>query len=255
MTSKSILNSLLTTGATVIVTVVAIILTTQVTGPLPLSLTQTISQKETLFSVTGESEITAVPDEAQISLGIDAYQDTIAAAQDQANTTINSLQEELKKLGVKDEDLKTQNYSINPEYDYTDAERQLIGYRVSTSLRVKFHDFTNLGQAIDLATQLGANQIGGISFTLSTDQEKQLQKQARQEAIEQAKENARELSSLSGIRLGRIVDIQEGRGNTAQPNYRQFDMAAAALEEAAPTQIEPGSSSYNYTVTLSYETL
>jgi hypothetical protein len=112
-----------------------------------------------------------------------------------------------------------------------------------------------LNTVIDTSTELGANNVGGVSFTLSEEKQKELKTQARKEAIENAKKNAEELSGLSGMRLGKIVNVSE---NQPSPNMRLFN--TAAMDEAVSlskeqTVVEPGSQDYTYAVILSYETL
>jgi len=224
---------------------------------LPLSLTQTVSQKQTLFSVSGQSEIITIPDEAQVRLGIEVKRSTVEAAQQEANQTISNIKKDLQALGIENKDLRTSQYSISPEHDWQSPNQRIIGYQVNASLEVKISEFEKLNQAIDAATKRGANQVGNITFSLSTDREKELKKQARQEAIGEAKDSARELASLAGIHLGKIVDVQEEQNPSQVPIYRSLaeDSGIGGMPEVAPTQIEPGSTTFNYTVTLSYETL
>jgi uncharacterized protein YggE len=125
-------------------------------------------------------------------------------------------------------------------------------------LKVSFADFSKLNQAVDSATRVGANQIQGINFTLSDDKKAEVEKEARKQAIEEAKKKAQELASLSGMKLGKIVNISEGTANPIMP-YADRNMLQAKEGmgggAGAPTNIEPGSSSFEYTVTISYETL
>lgn len=250
------LESIIKTLFVTVITVGAGILVTRFTGPLPISVTQTLTQKEATFNASGDAEITAVPDEAQVRLGIDVKKNTIIAAQEEANQVINSITDAIKKMGLDKEDIQTQNYRVNPEYDYSNPERRITGYRVNTQIVVKITDFEKLNQIIDAATSLGANQVGGISFSLSEEKQEELKKEARKEAIEEAKQSAEELAKLAGVRLGKVVNVIESDGgNYDYPIYARAEakMLGDGLEE--PTQIEPGSEVYKYSVTLSYETL
>lgn len=248
---EAIFKAILMTG----ITVGAGILVTRFTGPLPISVTQTLTQKETTFDTSGSSEITAIPDEAQVRLGINIRQDTVKQAQDQANQIINRISKATQDLGVDKKDIKTQNYQLNPEYDYSHDERKIIGYQINTQILVKLTDFEKLNQIIDNATRLGANQVGGINFSLSEDKRNELKKQAREEAIGKAKQNATELSKLAGIKLGKVVNVIESAGSNSYPQPRYDQSKLMMADKSAPTQIEPGSETYTYNVTLSYETL
>jgi len=248
---RAILNAILITA----VTVGAGILVTRITGPLPISVTQTLTEKRTTFNTTGDSEISAIPDEAQVRLGIDVKAQTVIEAQSSANEVINNISSAVKKLGIDEKNIKTQNYRVSSEYDYRSPERRITGYRVSTQIVVKITDFEKLNQIIDTATSLGANQVGGISFSLSEEKQDELKKEARKEAINEARKSAKELAKLAGIKLGKVVNVTESNGNNySQPMYARAEMAMDEGPEN-PTQIEPGSEIYRYSVTLSYETL
>ncbi len=223
-------------------------------GPLPLSITQTTTQKQSTFDVTGTSKITTIPDKAMVNMGIMVNEPTVKQAQDKANTIINGINTELGKLGIEKKDIKTDNYNLYPNYDYREGQK-ITGYNINVNLTVSLTDFSKLNQAIDAATKVGANQIGGISFTLSDEKKKEVENEARKEAIDDAKTKAETLSKLAGMRLGKIVNVSE------QPNYmggREIMPMMTKVQDGAgggvPTNVEPGSTSFNYSVTISYET-
>lgn len=225
-------------------------------GPIPLSISSTVAQKQNLFTSTGEAEIETIPDQAEVNLGINVEQPTVAIAQDEANKVINSISERLKSMGIDKEDIKTQDYSIYPDYNYNEGDRKISGYRVSANLRVRLTDFDKLNAVIDMATTEGANQVGGINFSLSKEKEDELKKQAREESIKDAKESAEELARLSGVKLGKVVDVSESKGGGYPvPMFARSEMMAMDDSSVSPTNVEPGSATYNYTVTISYETL
>ncbi len=244
--------------AIVSISAVVTILAARLVGGPQLSINQTSTQKESTFDVTGETEISVVPDEAQINLGVQTNNATVTQAQEEINSKINAITEKLKQLGIDKEKIKTQNYSIYPDYNYSPDEiRQIIGYNASVTVRVTVTDFEKLNQIIDESTSLGANQVGGISFGISDKQEKKLKSEARKDAIQDAKKNAQELAHLSGMKLGRIVNIWESPHYSPDPQpYGRAEMMLDSMGGAAePTRIEPGSTNYTYAVTLSFETL
>jgi len=250
------LHTIIKTLFITLITVGAGIWVTRFTGPLPISITQTSTQKQTTFNATGDSEISAVPDEAQIRLGIDVQKSSVTETQLAANEVINNISSSIKKLGIDEKNIQTQNYRVSPEYDYSSPERRITGYRVNTQVVVKITDFEKLNQIIDTATGLGANQVGGISFSLSEKKQAELKKEARKEAIAEAKDSAEELAKLAGIKLERVINVTESDGNNyPQPMYARAEMALGNAGPEEPTQIEPGSEIYRYSVTLSYETL
>lgn len=250
------LKQVITVMIAVLLTLGLGLLIVRALGPLPVSITQTTTEKQSTFNVTGESEIVTVPDEAKVTVGITVNRPTIAAAQEEANRVTTALTEQLQGLGVNKEDIKTTNYNVRPEYDFQNPGQRIIGYVVDSNLRVKTQNLDLVSQIIDTATAAGANQVHGVQFTLSEDKQEELTKQAREEAIDDAQENAKELAQLAGMKLGRIVNVMESGGG--QPPVFYADMALrseARGGEGTPTPIEPGSTNFTYTVTLSYETL
>ncbi len=226
---------------------------------LPLftqSLHVTNTNTNNYFSAQGEATIHVVPDQAVVNLGIDVTDHTVKSAQDKVNQIMNELHTQLSSLGVADKDIQQINYSLYPDYDWSGSERRLTGYTVDSTVQITTTDFNLLNQIIDIATNVGVNHISNISFSLSDELLQNLQKQARQEAIAQAKANAQELASLTGIRLGKITDVYESRVYPNDDYSNSFKLMGAAVTDTEnATNIQAGETTYQYSVSLSYETL
>ncbi|MBI4078720.1 MAG: SIMPL domain-containing protein [Candidatus Levybacteria bacterium] len=229
------------------------LLYTKLFGAIPFSVTSIQTTKTDLFKVTGEGKATAVPNQADLSFGVTKTSSRIADAQTQVNTAINTILDELKKQGIAEKDIKTTNYSLYPDYDYNAGRNTIRGYTVTQQINVKVKPIDKINAVVDLITQNGANMVGGISFSLDDNERKNLQEQARKEAINIAKEKAQSLASLAGLRLGRIVDVQEGF--VQEPLlYRGLELSAPATDQKTETNITPGENTVQITITLSYET-
>lgn len=256
-------KTLASLGQTVLVVALsaaAVVVVTRFLGGPSLSISQITTNKESTFDVTGESKINTVPDQAEVRLGITVNESTVKVTQDRANAVINDINAQLGEMGISRNDIKTENYSLYPNYDYQSGSGQRItGYSINANLVITIQDFALVNQVIDMATGAGANQIGGITFTLSDDKRKEVEKLAREEAIEDAKQKARELADIAGMRLGKIVNITEMPiSDPVYPLYREAAMSAdlgMGAGGGAPTNVEPGSTSFTYMVQLSYETL
>jgi uncharacterized protein YggE len=234
--------------------VLALVVITRYVSPIPLSVTQTTTQKESAFAASGKSIVTTIPDKAEVTLGISRKEADIKQAQSKSNEIINTINAKLGEIGISKDDIKTQNYSIYPNYDYQSPTQRLVGYSVDISLTVSLKDFAKLNQVIDLATAAGANQVSGIQFTISDELERKVKQQARIEAINDARKNAEDLANLSGVKLGKVINVVEG-SNSPQPPIAFMDKAMGGGGGGSPTNVQPGSTTYTYTVTLSYETL
>lgn len=221
-------------------------------GPaIPFSTVTT--NKTDLFTVTGEGKATAVPDIAQINLGITVNGVSVAQVQSQANTVINKVSSDIKSLGVGDKDIQTVTYNLRPDYDFVGGRQSIKGYVADISLSVKAREFDKINQIIDAATAAGANMVGGLSFTLDDATRTKAESQARTEAINQAKAKAAEIAKESGLTLGRIINVAENSTNAPRPIYAMAEKAVGA-PSADTTQIQPGTSEISISIALSYET-
>lgn len=205
------------------------------------------------ITISGEGKVTAIPDIAQISLGLQTESKNVEDAQRENTNKMNSIISTLGELGIAKEDIKTSNYNIYPRYNYTrDRGQVLRGYEVSQSVIVKIRDLDKVGQVVERAGSLGANQVGGLNFTI--DEPEELRQQARIKALENATEKAESLAKVAGVKLGKLVSFNEN-DFLQPPVFRTFALEAG-IGGAVPTpDIEPGSQDITVNVTVTYEVL
>jgi uncharacterized protein YggE len=91
-----------------------------------------------------------------------------------------------------------------------------------------------VGDILGVALAAGANQAGGIQFSL--DDPKPLDDQARVKAMGDALHRAQELARLGNVRLGRIVNVSEGVASEAGPQAPYAFKAMAARDSSVPTE-------------------
>lgn len=230
----------------------ALSLYTKFIGSIPFSVTSTTTTKTDLFTVQGQGKVSAIPDTAEVTLGITISRPNVTSAQNEVNRIINKITQDLKQLGIEEKDIKTINYTVNPDYDYSGGKPKISGYTVTVNLEVKTKKLEKINGVIDTATSNGANLIGGLNFTFSEEKQKELRSGARKQAVEEAKVKAQELASAAGIKLGRIINVQE---ETTFPWERPVPLMVerAVTAPSEETQIQPGESKIQVTVTLSYE--
>ena len=237
---------------------------------LPFGFHQT--NKDAVFTADGTGEVSYTPDTALLYLSVEKTATTQDEAKNEANKVINQITADLKKLGVEEKNIKTTNFSVNPNYNNQPvsetsssgaSDKMMLmpiritkgnGYTANASLEVRIKPLNKAEQAIDLATKDGVTQVGTSQMVLDDTKQKELENRARVEAIKNAKEKAKEISTAAGIRLGRVVSVQEGGGGYPRPMLMKADMAAGSMETSAPTQLNPGENKVSVTVTLSYET-
>lgn len=209
------------------------------------------SDRDTI-TIQGEGKVSSRPDVVKVTMGVYTEGVTVKDIQKKNADKMNAIIAAVKELGVKGEDIQTESYNISPRYDWTDGKQKLIGYSVSQNIAIKVRDMDKSGDVIAKGGELGANQIGGMSFTI--DDPKALEAQARDLAIEDAKKKADVLANKLGLDIARVVSFSENSG-TYQP-IEPFQMMAKQeardMANAVP-QIEAGSQDVYSNVSVTFE--
>jgi uncharacterized protein len=224
-------------------------------GPIPFAVNSITTSSDDLFSVTGTGEVSGTAKTTNFSVGVTETAATADAARSAMNTATNKVIERLKALGIDEKKIKTTNYNINPNYDYSrGGQGTITGYTASQSLEVEAESTDIAQQAIDASTQAGANVISGVQFELTETNRKELEMEATKKAIADAKEKAQEIAGLSGIKLGRVMNIQVNPAGGQPPIMFQAKEAFGGVADSA-TRLAPGENKVMVSVTLFYETL
>jgi len=209
-------------------------------------ITQTIAGTRLDISATGE--VTRVPDVAIISAGVVSRSASASGAlQDTANR-MSQVLGALKRAGVADRDIQTSNVSLNPEYRYPENQSpQLVGYTASNNVTVRFRDIRSSGKILDALVTVGANQINGP--TLTVDKPESALDEARAKAVAIGRARAELYAHSLGLRVVRIVSVNESGGYAVPPPVPMM-MAQA---RKADTSIEAGQQKLQVNVAMTFE--
>ena len=193
--------------------------------------------------VGGSGRVVVTPDLVLLTLGVEARADTVELARSQAATAMAAIIAVLTGSGIQEQDIRTQYFSIQPEYVWDDVARrqEIVGYRVSNTVSVKVRDLEGVGTLIDDVASAGGDlvRINNISFTIENPE--QYAAQAREAAVQDAMAKAQQFAQLTGVTLDRLVYIAESSASV--PMARQFDgpsLAFAEAKAAPPTPISGG---------------
>ncbi|MGB3366669.1 MAG: SIMPL domain-containing protein [Acidaminobacteraceae bacterium] len=114
-------------------------------------------------TVNGAGTVTLKPDVAYINIGINTKDLVASVAQDANKEDMNKVIAALKKTGVKEDNITTENYSIYKQVDY-DKETKIEYVNVNNTVKVKVKDLESIGNLIDVSADAGANSINSIRF-------------------------------------------------------------------------------------------
>lgn len=213
--------------------------------------------REISVEATGTASYT--PDIAKVMIGVHTEGETSEIVVEENTRKMNKIMETLEGKGIEKEDIKTLNYYLDENWQWTEDRGSFQdGYILTQDLEVTFRDFEQIGDMISMVTtaDIGANIVGGITFEIEdTNETKSI---ARQEAIAIAKEKAEEIAEASGFELGEVVGYYEyedyygdyyGKGGLGEmPVMEEMYDSASSI---AP-QIEPGQEELRLNVTLNY---
>jgi uncharacterized protein YggE len=205
------------------------------------------------ITVDGTGKVTAQPNIAQITVGVQTgTQSSATAAMNLLTQKFNAVVASVKSQGIKDEDINTTNFSVNPSYDYSNGQQTLKGFEATESITIKVRKLDSVGTVISQATSQGANQVGGINFTV--DDPNALQLAAQQNAIKDAKSKAEQLTKTLGVGLGRVKSFNTTSNNVPRP-FEMNSLSAPVAKDAggAAPEVPVGSQDITSSVTITYE--
>jgi uncharacterized protein YggE len=198
--------------------------------------------------VTGEGQVSAIPDTASLTLGVDSEAATVAEAQNNASTSMNAVIQVLKNKGVADKDITTVGFNIYPTFNY--KNNTITGYQVNNTIITKIRNIADAGSIIDGVTTAGGNLITISNISFSVDDPTPFLEQARQLAVADATAKASQLATSTGVKLGLPTFVIETTGNYVPvPVY----FAAGAASASVPTTpISPGVTQISVNVQIVY---
>jgi len=178
------------------------------------------------MTLTGQGQVTAVPDMAVIRLGIQLTESDLASVQSQNALLSQAVLDALRRMGITD--IKTFQYSIDKYYEYDNGTPIDRGYTVRNILEIKTRDTDLLGTIIDTAVNAGANVVDLISFEVSNPE--YYYQRALNLAVMDAIEKAKSISNNLGTQVEPIpINITESSSMPRPPQPFQRELAATPI--------------------------
>ena len=199
---------------------------------------QSDSRSLTKVLVTGDSIIQAQPDTAILTISVVTQARAALDAQQQNANKSDAVVRALKTAAGAGSEIKTSGYSLQPQRVYKENQPPtIVGYEARNSVTITLSDLTKVGAMIDAASQAGANDVAGISFTLRKD--RPARDQALAEATREAISKAQVIAGALGGRVVRIIEVQEEGFQRPQPVYNA-EFGRMAVAGAVQTPVEVG---------------
>jgi len=198
---------------------------------------QDAADSEDTVTASGVGSVQAVPNEAQMSFGVETRAPTAKAAVAANGDALRKVLNALRGAGARE--IATQWVSV---YPVTGENGTIDGYSASNSVSA-VSDVGDAPGLIDAAVEAGANQVSGPGMSSTNAEE--LYRQALAKAIGEARERAQVLAKAAGRSLGEVTSIVEGSAATPLPYAER-----AALDASTP--IVPGEQETSATVSVTF---
>ena len=196
------------------------------------------------ISATGSTSV--VPDAVRITATVSTVGKTSKEALATAATTASAVRKALVANKIATKDVATQSLSVYPEYTYpANMTPVLSGYRASQGFDITVRDAATAGAVVDAIVAAGGDnlQVNGASpFVLNNDKATDI---ARAAAVKNAKAKATSYTKLLGVKLGKVIYLDE----TSSPNPYPVSGMTAKAEDSA-TQIDLGEQKVTVSVTV-----
>jgi uncharacterized protein YggE len=218
-----------------------------------------LAEDDSTMVMTGHGEVTAAPDTAVITSGVTTEGETARDALDANTKAMSQLIETLKAANIETRDIQTSNFSVNPNYVYSDERDangytkppKIMGYQVSNTVTVRVRDLPALGTILDKAVSVGANTVNNIAFSVADPSK--LYDEARKAAFADARDKADLYAEAAGVSLDRILNISEQQNFNQPPRPYAMKTMAQDMAAAAPVPVQAGELTFAIDVAVTWD--
>ncbi|MCU1347923.1 MAG: hypothetical protein JWO56_953 [Acidobacteria bacterium] len=222
----------------------------QPSRPMPMPMPMP-SMPETI-TVGGTGKVSLVPDRVTFTVGVQSVAPTVDQAVNDNNQRVAAVVAALKKAGAADKEIRTANFTIFPQQDYTQGQLpRILGYQVSNNVTVTRENVADAGRLLQATVNAGVNTSSGLSFVVSNPTRGRAE--GLKSAFDDARAKATILAQAAGRTLGRAMIITEG-GQAAPP--QPYPMAVRAMSKSAEVSevpVEAGNEELAFAVSVTFE--
>lgn len=196
-----------------------------------------VADGNTVLALKGEGRITKTPDVVRFTVAVISTGTTAQEAIQTNTKTMRQVFDEVRKIGIADNDVQTNEIAVRPTFDRSDRSGftegqppKVTGYTAVNGLVILQRELSDFGVVIDRLIDAGANSVQGPSFGLADSSREQ--DEARVAAIQDARRKAKLYADAAGMRVSRILMIKDGYSRSGSPR-NQFGFMQA-MESGVP---------------------
>jgi hypothetical protein len=194
---------------------------------------------------TGEAIVRRAPDVAYLTLAVESRAKSPRDAQRQNADAMTAVQKRLIDAGIPKDAVRTVGYDIQQEFDFESGKRVPRGFVARNTIQVTVDQIDRTGEIIDASVQGGATSVSGVSFDLKN--RAAAERDALRLAVADARARADAVAAGAGLRVDRVVKIEENPQERAVPPR---PMAVMSRTVTVETPVAPGLLEIRASVTL-----
>ena len=188
------------------------------------------------ISVSSVGTVKVTPDAVRLNASVSNISKVSKDALAAANVAASKFRAAILANGIDKKYLSSTTLTVYPEYNYTqDAGNVLIGYRASQSFEVVIRNAANAGEIVDAVVASAGDSLAINGVTPFVYDNTKATEAARSTAVKNAKAKAASYAKLLGVKIGKIIYLQESSAPSSYP----IAMAQAKASDEA-TQIDLG---------------
>ncbi len=201
------------------------------------------------ISVTGQGEVTVIPDQAELTITITETGESVAALQADSDRRVASVMDALLDQGLANEDIDTTQIRIQPRYRYDKGQQQRLsdGFQVDRTISVMLKDLSKLGAVISDLSRMSVDAVSPPM--LSSSKREPAYQEALAAAYQQARARAAVLAQAAGLTLGAAQEINAGHSPRPPLPIARMSMAA----DAESNTFQPGEMAISASVSVVFE--
>jgi uncharacterized protein len=208
--------------------------------------TSPVQPEGPVVTTVGEASVKRTPDRAWVTVAAESRARTPKEAQTANATVMTAVLAKLKSTGLPADALRTLGYDLQPEFDYANNRQTLRGYVARNSVEVRVDDLPKLGEILESGVAAGATNVSGVRFDVK-DRDA-AEREALNKAVADARARADAAASGAGLKVERVLRIQEQRAAAPEPRMAMMREAVGVTSGAPP--VVPGEIEIRAAVTL-----
>jgi uncharacterized protein len=214
-----------------------------------------------VVSTSGTATVKVTPDKVSVTIGVETRGETAEEAAAANAELMNKVIAALKELGIADDQISTNWYSVYPVYEWKSPpcieiypqppecapKNEISGYAASNSVTVTLDADENVSEVIDTAVEAGATNVNGAYFFVSTERQEEIRDSLIADAIANARSRADKAAEAVNMEITGVKSI-----NLNDVYFPVYFKDFAAAEGASSTPILPGQQEISQTVQVTF---